>query len=238
MQYSSSVDPIQRIGRIEQSSSIRLIVIHRGQRFILNANPDDKGRVLMEQIRAARGISCMIKVQISCPGFVIGFNKDLTLRDQSLSTGSCLIIAEALCGGGFSFAPFSFNQLSNTIFKEFSNKAPSWRVVGTGLNLRGRCKKAGCDADGQIIWIRLGLGQFHIRKLISKAQCPNCHSNTKEVDNLGFIGCNYRIEGSLSESESEIPPIEGKAKKEHLTTFKDNKEKVNWDFIKVTTWSL
>lgn len=302
MQHLSSAGPVQRVNHVEQSSIIRLEVHYGDRTFCLSANLDDKGSVLMEQIKKEIGEDSKIKVFHSSKRSPVTslLDKHLTLRNQSFETGDTLT---ALCGtligqldrssqlckssevsilekirelsamifssigpsdgssqlckssrSSFSFSAFSFIKLENIVFQEFpsmlypyphSSKhyhpTPISRPgLREGLILRGCCKVVDCDAYNEIIWIEVGLGKFSVQQLISKAQ-----GVLEEIDNLGFLNCNYRIEGSLSTSEDGIPVIEGKTAERYLTTFQgkdnekeENEKKVDWDYIEITTTRL
>ena len=57
---------------------------------------------------------------------------------------------------------FSFNSLKDKKMKKFSKTAPKWRKLGSGINLKAKCKTSTCDAFGKMVWVKKRFGVFDI----------------------------------------------------------------------------
>ena len=116
-----------------------------------------------------------------------------------------------LKGGGFSL---QFTDISKKIYEEqyFTEEAPSYRIVGEGINIYGICKVKKCKAYKEEVIYPLGDKQrFDLIKEKEDLECPECGGNIIPKT-VGFFLCNYKITGKKYENgKIEDFEFEGKA---------------------------
>lgn len=130
---------------------------------------------------------------------------------------------------------FEFNKLENQILQDYSPTAPDYRIVSRGINLTGRCTTVGCEAQGRYVWVRKYFGIFEIPWVSADSQCPLCNKNIKEITNLGFSSCHYKMEGI--QTNGRLLVVEGDTTKEKFTTYQQG-DNTEWRCLRVTTTPL
>lgn len=163
------------------------------------------------------------------------------LKDYSMETGSSIFqrsddVKETpkFCGFGF-----EFNELSEPKLINFGKNGPTYRTVVPGLNLRGTCENSACAAFEDVIWIPIGMGEFHIEELAFDSNCPLCRKTASKIENLGLWNCKYWVRGHQTQPESKKVDDRDKiACKEKVTTFSDKKALAVWSFLKIITEPL
>lgn len=77
----------------------------------------------------------------------------------------------------------------------FSESAPKWRHVSTGLNLHGICTNKDCMANSKEVISKYGLGIFNSKSEdLEKVRCPICNWLI-EPTKAGFYDCLYTFIG-------------------------------------------
>jgi len=106
-------------------------------------------------------------------------------------------VSKRLRGGG---CGFGFSSMKKAIYCEFSDKAPSWRTIESGINFEGVCKNDQCQAYQKSVLSPKKFGMFSVGKL--KVSCPQC---MKEITptRCGFYDCYYEFEGELEDGKKE-----------------------------------
>lgn len=137
--------------------------------------------------------------------------------------------------GGFNF---SFNSQDHKVQVQFTQTAPAYCRVISGLNMQGECVNARCEAVGKTVFIQKGMGSFNIAQLKHKSNCPACNDVIPfdKLNNFGFWNCKYETEGFRSDKSEEVKKQEV-AEKESYTTFKPGDD-CAWEFLQVTTTPL
>jgi ubiquitin len=143
-----------------------------------------------------------------------------TLADYNIQDQSTLHLVLRLRGGGF-----DFNDMSQVTRIKFSDSAPDWRVVESGISWWGVCQNPECDAYESEVIINEGYGVFIVEQLKSEAECPICKRVAKNVINCGFYGASWRFSGTLETGEQRKG--EGEAGRQDYTTFLEGME-VEW----------
>ncbi len=143
-----------------------------------------------------------------------------------------------------------FSALESKVLLSFSSTAPAYRRVIPGLNLEGRCATAGCVADGNIVYVPIGISgpgedkRYQIPRLVfEKAICPACQKTLppESVKNLGFWKCQYTIDGrqedsTVTDQADLIVKRTVVVEDEKFTTFKSGEHKT-WVFLDINTES-
>ncbi|KAH7823726.1 putative ubiquitin domain containing protein [Monocercomonoides exilis] len=144
-----------------------------------------------------------------------------TLSSYKIQYGSIIHLVLRLRGGG-SCPSHAFVDVTNTdalVERSFSNTAPPWRIVGSGINIEGICENEGCPAFKKQVICRWGMKTFDLHG--SKPFCPCC---LKQIVPLkpGFYDCRWRI-SSVKEDGTRMQMPWKKAGNEKYTTY-DEKE--------------
>ena len=86
---------------------------------------------------------------------------------------------------------------------KFSAKFPKWRVVIPGVNLVGTHEiDSSCCAKGQTdVESQHGVGFFNIGKEICQSFCPLCKQSLKNVTNVVFSQCKFKIDGMTKDKK-------------------------------------
>lgn len=207
---------------IEFSETITLVV-----------NPRDTVKEIKEKIQQSVGF--------------LSKNFVLTYQDESLKSDASLVNCEISDGAiiiqgkkgvqekiKVSFG-FDFNQLQEKEEKDFYKKAPPYRIVDRGLNLKGKCVNKECIANQQVVWIQKGMGTFDIGEQAYISICPICKKTAENVNNLGFWDCIYSVQGFQIEEKKKVEIMNQIAIKEKFTTFDESKSLAKWSFLRITT---
>lgn len=143
-----------------------------------------------------------------------------TLSDYKSDKKDTLQLALRLRGGGTQ--PFAFTKTSDTNQRiiSFDPAGPLWRRVSPGLNLKGTCCSEGCPANGQAVYIPIGIGTYHMSQLVADAKCPQCKEIAEKVNNCGFYNCIFSMNGQASTCE-RINQRESEAPDDQFLTFDD-----------------
>lgn len=134
-----------------------------------------------------------------------------TLKDCGVQDDSTVQVALRLCGG-HSEAGFAFASMEKGEERTFSKRAPNYRLLFPGLNLKGRCKNPKCSAYHEFVWCPLGFSSpkkrrlfgnrqgFNIYHEIQKATCPLCRKklDAKSTVSCGFYKCRFQVVGNDS----------------------------------------
>ena len=76
----------------------------------------------------------------------------------------------------------------------YDKEVPKWNYITTGLNVTGKCENNLCEAYGEEVDCKIGLGTFDLIGDCDQVKCPMCK---KEIEPLTctFCECQYKIEG-------------------------------------------
>ena len=112
----------------------------------------------------------------------------MTLSDYNIGSCSTLHLTLRLRGGGGGFA-----DVGRAIMQtgKFSKDAPSWRVVGTGINIHGICRNIYCDAHNREVISAKGIQTWNIE---DTCLCPECLEPI-EKRTCGFYKCQWKVDG-------------------------------------------
>ncbi|KAH7823666.1 putative Ubiquitin family protein [Monocercomonoides exilis] len=144
-----------------------------------------------------------------------------TLKDYGIYREAIINLVLRLRGGG-SCPSHAFVDVTKTdalVESSFSNTAPPWRIVGSGINIEGICENEGCPAFKKQVICRWGMKTFDLYG--SKPFCPCC---LKQIVPLkpGFYDCRWRI-SSVKEDGTRMQMPWKEAGNEKYTTY-DEKE--------------
>ncbi|KAH7823677.1 putative Ubiquitin family protein [Monocercomonoides exilis] len=144
-----------------------------------------------------------------------------TLKDYGIYREAIINLVLRLRGGG-SCPSHAFVDVTKTdalVERSFSNTAPPWRIVGSGINIEGICENEGCPAFKKQVICRWGMKTFDLYG--SKPFCPCC---LKQIVPLkpGFYDCRWRI-SSVKEDGTRMQMPWKEAGNEKYTTY-DEKE--------------
>ncbi|NGX26449.1 MAG: hypothetical protein K940chlam6_00370 [Chlamydiae bacterium] len=155
-----------------------------------------------------------------------------TLADYNIKKESIITVALRLRGGGG--IGFNFSSMENSKKLGFSESAPSWRKIGPGLNLSGKCLNTSCKAND--IWVKKGIGEFQVGEELFKSNCPECKKREVKLDNIGFWKCRYVAEGYNADSRKQIEMDATTNDDESMITF--DSTQANWGYLKITTYKI
>ncbi|KAH7821103.1 putative ubiquitin domain containing protein [Monocercomonoides exilis] len=115
-----------------------------------------------------------------------------TLKDYKIQKEATINLVLRLRGGG-SCPSHAFVDVTNTdalVDMSFSNTAPPWRVVGSGINIEGICENEGCPAFKKQVICQWGMKKFDLQG--RKPFCPCCLEQIVPLK-PGFYDCRWRI---------------------------------------------
>ena len=113
-------------------------------------------------------------------------NDSQLLKDYDIRDGSTIHLVLRLRGGGFAES-FTFNGLNNQVKVQFSDKAPSWRIVKQGISWIGNCNNSTCPIFRKEVISNSGFGVFEVTTKIRACLCPMCNNILINVNNCGFF---------------------------------------------------
>lgn len=165
-----------------------------------------------------------------------------TLTEQNVRCSSLvqLILTTMHSGGAKAVFEFDFNKCEKGAarLRDFAETGPRWRTVKSGLNLLGKCKKEGCEAHKQFVYIQKGFGTFDMAWTKHEARCPICAKKAEDVTNVVFVDCTYKIRGLQiipgRDRPKKSPPHEGETTAGKYTTF-DQGNNCKWQALEITT---
>ena len=111
----------------------------------------------------------------------------------------------------------------------FDDRAPDYRIVCHGLNIKSKCKNSSCEAYNDVIYIQIGyvVGWNLLNNLKEKVRCPSCKARVKPL-NFGFLLCRYEIEYEKeTENGYDENTVKGEAGNEYKT-FANEDDKVEF----------
>ncbi|NGX26448.1 MAG: hypothetical protein K940chlam6_00369 [Chlamydiae bacterium] len=155
-----------------------------------------------------------------------------TLSDYNIQKEHMVHVAERLRGGGG--IGFNFSSMENSKKLGFSKSAPSWRSIGPGLNLSGKCLNTSCKAND--IWVKKGFGEFQVGEELFNSNCPECKKREVKLDNVGFWKCRYVAEGYNTDSRKKIEMDATTNDDESMITF--DSTQANLGYLKITTYKI
>jgi len=90
--------------------------------------------------------------------------------------------------------------------RQWSDKAPKWRMVKYGLSVEGICKNANCEANGKYVIINKEIGKvFDLHEDYESNKCPIC-SERVVIELCAFNNCLYTYVGKKY-TESGKPAV-------------------------------
>ena len=153
--------------------------------------------------------------------------KDLSF--YNISNISVIYLILRLRGGGMP-PSFSFNSLNEPVKMEFSQTAPNWRCVTSGISWLGNCVNIECDAFLQEVISNHGFGVFNVQIAKDRATCPMCKAFIMNVEGTGFFNCKYKFYGVQADGTEREGS--GEAGKKNYTAFL-NGESVEWRVLRI-----
>ena len=154
---------------------------------------------------------------------------DKNLSSYNISNESVLNLVLRLRGGGMP-PSFSFNSLNEPVKMEFSQTAPNWRCVTSGISWLGNCVNIECDAFLQEVISNHGFGVFNVQIAKDRATCPMCKAFIMNVEGTGFFNCKYKFYGVQADGTEREGS--GEAGKKNYTAFL-NGESVEWRVLRI-----
>jgi len=116
-----------------------------------------------------------------------------TVKEMRLINNNIIKINDTgnITGGiGLKIVDISQNKVKNLSFAE---SAPKYRYVIDGLNIKSICKNPSCEANEQVIYIKIGFVEdWNLFQNVTKIKCPICETKVVPI-NFGFSGCKYII---------------------------------------------
>ena len=165
---------------------------------------------------------------------------DKTLEELNITANTEVNVLQHHVGGGDGFtSEFKCNSCETMAFIGFSNSAPKYRCISSGISFEGTCKNQTCIAYNQQAMCTLGFGEFDIRCYMTDKTktptCPVCPSKLQDCMRFGFYRCNWKISGRTSEGKKF--KRKGISSERHYETFKEGENTV-WQFLCVNVSPL
>lgn len=225
-----------------------LSIIREGQGYGLYLNTTEKNiRIEEDNIEVEGGDLDFVNLADKTSEFFMGY---LPVITQSKNVFSVIFyemnVIDFKAASGIN-KTLQFNALEEKVLLSFSPTAPAYRRVIPGLNLEGKCATGGCDADGKVVYIPIGISgadnKHEIPRLVfEKAICPACQKPVPptSVTNLGFWKCKYtidaRIDDPLADPEDLVIKKTVVVEDKKFTTFKAGDQKT-WVYLDISTES-
>ena len=152
-----------------------------------------------------------------------------TLADYEIHDDSKVHLVLRLRGGGAPQA-FTFNGMNTQVTREFSDTAPEWRTVESGISWIGTCNNESCEAFAREVICNCGFGVFDVNQVARIAECPMCRQSVNRVRNCGFFMAKWRFFGRDSIGIERRG--EGDAHTKNYTTFLEGDDQ-NWAFLRI-----
>ena len=76
----------------------------------------------------------------------------------------------------------------------YDENAPDWRIITSGLNVKGKCQNSNCRAYGERVDCQIGFGTFDLVGDCDQVRCPMCNKEIEPITCI-FDKCQYKIEG-------------------------------------------
>ena len=184
----------------------------------ISCSPDDTVEEIKNKVQDKEGIPPDQQRFISKDGRQLEDSQ--YLKDYGIEDGNTVSLVLRLRGGGPPLnLGFNFAGMKDGNKKVFSEDGPSYRVVGRGFNLEGRCVNEKCEAFKQLAWSRLGFSRsvnevssasetsrFNIGLLLHNTPCPLCQESMDpdSIVSCGFYRCQYTYEGHQQGEKSVI----------------------------------
>lgn len=203
-----------------------------GQRFTIQASFRDKGSDIIKKYR-------IISNDYNRDNKFIFNGKELNIHlsvlDNRILGDSIINVIQSQLifgsGYGINFIDVSKNKIKEL---EFSENAPSYRLVDKGINLCGICQFKKCLAFKEEVVIPIQGNKFDLIKDQGKLYCPECESLVKPKT-VGFYLCRYRIYGKKYENgnvKSFENPID-EAKNENTVKYFDPDQNDDITFVEL-----
>ena len=97
---------------------------------------------------------------------------------------------------------FRFNLLRNVKKVSWKKNQPWYREVRNGLNWFGYCYNANCVSYKMLFVNNRGYGIFKLENEHHNFSCPVCLQFHVEICNIGFVSCEWAIQGQLKSDET------------------------------------
>ncbi|KAA6378783.1 MAG: putative Polyubiquitin [Streblomastix strix] len=140
---------------------------------------------------------------------------DRSLQEYGIQNGSTLFMDVRLYGGQPPKLMVDVGNVDTIIKMEFSNYAPDWRIVNTGLSIEGECSDRKCPAFGHIVIYQANFVDFDIQSTV--AECPKCHCEITPIK-PGFYQCIWSIH--FKKVDGKVTRIPWKKSDSKYTTYK------------------
>ncbi|ELR23586.1 ubiquitin domain containing protein [Acanthamoeba castellanii str. Neff] len=130
------------------------------------------------------------------------------LGDYAIDRESTLQLVLRLRGGGLT-AGSLFVDMSNTNAlerRQWSSKAPQWRVAMPGLSVEGVCTNRECEAFDRSVIINKHHGTFDLLLDAHTCHCPSCGSYV-EPATCAFNNCWWKWSGIKKGARAGQPPL-------------------------------
>ena len=147
-----------------------------------------------------------------------------------------LISKEALVKGGVGMFSFVDLRKEKVIKIKFSENAPKYRIVESGLNILGLCTNKKCESEGNEVIVPIGFGEYDLGENISEMEikCPICKQVVKPKT-CGFTGCAYNFLGEIVEGKNietfKTDTLE--ASEKYFSYYKPSEKLGKWISLKI-----
>ncbi|OMJ74228.1 hypothetical protein SteCoe_26888 [Stentor coeruleus] len=223
---NSTIDLIQIPIYTEILEKKMYICSYTGQQLEINFYDNQTISIIKEEIQK------IISLPIDQQRLIFSgkqLENEKTISYYNIQNESKLNLFLRIIGGG---GPqiFSFNEMSNQIKIEFSQKAPKWRIVQKGISFRGICKNKQCPACDHEVICNLGFGIFDIKVQAGVLLCPICKCMINNVRNCGFFMAEYEHFGIDSQGVERRG--RGESYENNYATFLDG-DNEQWRILRI-----
>ena len=98
----------------------------------------------------------------------------------------------------------SFTILRDLFKIEFTEVAPLHRQASDGLNIFFYCKNPKCEIYEKLFLINLKYGKFNLIHEINSSKCVKCMCKNISAKNLGFVNCDWKYSGIMTNKKSSF----------------------------------
>lgn len=184
----------------------------------------------------------MLPISLDDQAIVFGkkvLEDDCTLSYYNIEKRATVILVPILHGGGEVPRFVNMENTDGVEIREFSDSAPDWRIVTSGLNVEGICKNSSCKAYNRRVLFRIGYGVFDLLREGKKCKCPMCKKIFLPIT-CGFHNCYYNWVGHKIDQETDdLKKYNGTIYKKVYNNFEYyNPEKsgdTEWSDLKIIT---